>query len=419
MMDKSLAIFIFLLTWKYQVSLLLGLLFLCNVNCFEYKTCDNIKSFAQYDNKPLNLCADECSRRQRCQVFMFRKQRNYCALKEEVNVTSLQDGDPYCVYYTRDEWSPDDIGSCRGQPCDATERCNSKTKTEFECIRSECPSPIQILNAHSLSNVYAIGSTNRYKCSTGTKGRGNPTITCLENATWSITDFKCVLQLPNMVCPTPKVSYVNAELSELTGSGDVGTTLTYTCKNGFRGNGEEQSITCTSSEEWNIDRINCCHDNSTHFLRQQCIAFVDGGIVNSRTEAKDYCTELGGWVTWVYYEWDSTFDTSKTQTILQSTTMTHLHESDWFDKCAAANNFTPDQSLTLQEKIDKIRTEDLSGDGCTWGNNWIEGQPDYIPSEECIFRNMSDTGKRHYDDECSFPSNVGFVCRFSTPKVSN
>ncbi|KAL4228114.1 hypothetical protein ACF0H5_013549 [Mactra antiquata] len=406
------------------MSLLLSLLFLYNVNCFDYKTCDNIKSFVQFENKPLNLCADECSRRQRCKQFMFRKHMNYCALKEEVNVTSLQDGDPYCVYYTHDEWVPDDIGSCRGQPCGLTERCNSKTKTEFKCVKSECPSPAQIQNAHSLSNMHTIGSTNRYKCSTGIKGQGNPTITCLENATWSITDFKCVRETPalvlsDMVCPAPKVSYYNADLTKIKEKANGEIVLTYSCRNGYMKNGNEVTITCKLTGVWTPKHIACCPDNSTHFLRKTCKTPVDGGLVTTEKEAKAYCKDIGGWMTFVHRNEVDVFNKSKTRFLLQLTQIRYLNKNNWYEECAASNGAVADPKDTLREKIDEVLKNNWkSGGSCYWAYSWIAGEPTYGENENCIFRDTNESNEyKQLDGECTFSPNVGFLCELKTPDV--
>lgn len=189
------------------------------------KTCNNMGTFQQILDISLPLCAEECFRRQRCQIFMFRHGMNYCALKDQVNLSSLNENGALCVYHTRDDWSPVFLGSCSEHDCNGTERCKSKTDTEFECVKSECPLPEKIPNAILVSTTHTVGTTNKYKCINGHAGLGNSTITCNEDAKWSVTNFRCTK------CPAPNQTYFNADLTAVKGNGYTpGTELTFTCK---------------------------------------------------------------------------------------------------------------------------------------------------------------------------------------------
>ncbi|KAL4231254.1 calcium ion binding [Mactra antiquata] len=389
---------------------------LCSISyaiCGEYKTCDDVGTFQHFTNFSWRKCSDECARRQRCKIFMFRKKLNYCTLKDSIDVTSFDDTCPICGYFARDENTPDDLGPCRGQPCDETERCNNKTKTEYECLKTECPIPEQIENTKLLSNTFGIGTTNRYKCTNGLVGRGSPSIICLKNGTWSQTDFKCVL--PPMACRELKQHYFNSDRTKVEKLGYTGTVFTYTCKNGYNKLTDKVIVTCQKSGNWSRERITCCHDNSTHSWDEECYAIVNGGLISNKLDAIRYCQYIGGVLAWSSYTAIHTFNVTTTRFVLTSKEKRFI-DKDWnYEECASQNGAVGDLTKTFDQKVQEVREEMWFGFDCDWGYRFLPGQPDGGDEEQCIARDLQNFFK-HLDLPCTFEQkNVGFQCTFSLP----
>ncbi|KAL4220825.1 calcium ion binding [Mactra antiquata] len=392
---------------------------LCSVSCVfceEYKTCDDVGTFQHFTDFSWNKCSDECARRRRCKIFMFRQKMNYCSLKNATDVTSFDKTRPICGYFVRDENIPHDLGPCRGQPCDETERCTSKTKTEYECLKTECHTPKEIENAKLLSNTYSIGTTNRYKCKNGLVGRGSPSIVCLKNGTWSQADFKCVL--PPMACRELKNHYYNSIRTKVEKVGYTGTVFTYTCRNGYNKVIDKVSLTCQKSGNWSSNRIHCCHDNSTKNWDVYCIAIVNGGLISIDQEAYKYCRDIGGVITWASYHAKDLFNETTTRFVLQAKNKSST-DLEWdYGKCASANGAVGDPTKTFDEKVQEIRKNMWFGPDCKWGQRFIPGQPDGGDQEQCLVRDLQ-YFFQHLDLPCTFKQkNVGFICGFGLPSTN-
>ncbi|KAL4229346.1 calcium ion binding [Mactra antiquata] len=341
---------------------------------------------------------------------------NYCSLKDAIDVTAFDKTSPICGYFVRDEHIPHDLGLCRGQPCDETERCNSKTKTEFECLKTECPTQKLIENAKLLSYIYGTGTTNRYKCTNGLVGRGSPSIVCLKNGTWSQTDFKCVL--PPMACPELKQRYFNSIRTKVENLGYTGTVFTYTCENGYNNFIDKIRVTCQKSGHWNRKRIACCHENSTNSWNEHCYTIVNGGLISTKQEAHEYCRYIGGWLSWPSYEARDMYNKTTTRFVLHVMEKSAILQ-DWdYEKCASENGAVGDPSKTFEERVKEIRKEMWFGPDCKWGNRFILGQPDGGDHEQCIARDLQ-SFFQFLDLHCTFEQrNVRFVCVFSIPETS-
>ncbi|KAL4231225.1 Complement component 4 binding protein [Mactra antiquata] len=381
----------------------------------EYKTCDDVGTFQHYIDFSWRKCSDECARRQRCKIFMFRKEMNYCTLKDNIDIKSLDKTCPICAYFERDENIPVDIGPCRGQPCDETERCNSKTKTEYECLKTECLAPKQIESAKLLSNIYSIGSTHRYKCTNGLVGRGSASIVCLNNGTWSKTNFKCML--PPMACPELKPTYTNSILTNVDNIGYIGTVLTYTCRNGYNKHAKKVTVTCQKSGKWSLERSSCCHDNSTVLGDGSCLTVVNGGLISSRQEAINYCKSVGGTLAWASWNYKYLFNKTITRFVLNSNLKSFMDTLLRYDECAAENGDVADYTLTYDEKIAEIREKMWIGSACIWGYRFSPGQPDGGDAEQCLVRDLQQH-YTHWDMPCTFQEkDVGFMCSYHIPKM--
>ncbi|KAL4216594.1 C4b-binding protein alpha [Mactra antiquata] len=388
--------------------------------CAEQRICSDIGTFKHFNVISMTTCAEECYRRRRCKVFMFHNVMNNCELKDDIDIDSLEQREPFCSYYTIKDWPICDIGRCIERPCDLTERCESVTSKIFQCVKSECPRPTEIDNAKVLSNTHSIGSINRYKCKGSLASKGNPKIKCLSNATWSVTDFKCLLDLPpqsKMPCPLLEKHYLNADLINIVGNGAAGTILTYRCRSGYTKNDTQTvQVTCQQSGLWDSDYIRCCHVNSTHYLENGCVAFVEI-IFNTYTVAEDYCLSINGILS-SPMEDQSIYFSESTYVLL------HQKKSwvagNWkYDECARDNGVTVDPDLTFRQKVDEVRYGGLTGKHCWWGHQWVSSEPQE-DKEDCMLRDRFEKFKIH-DYECHYLPRrhpIGFVCGFNTLKIN-
>ncbi|KAL4216541.1 Sushi [Mactra antiquata] len=347
---------------------------------------------------------------------------NNCELKDDIDIDNLEQREPFCSYYTIKDWPICDIGKCIERPCDLTERCESVTSKTFQCVKSECPRPTEIDNAKVLSNTHSIGSINRYKCKGSLASKGNPNIKCLSNATWSVTDFKCLLDLPpqsKMHCPLLEKHYLNADLIDIVGNGTVGTILTYECRNGYTKNDTQTvQVTCQQSGLWDSDYIRCCHVNSTHYLENGCVAINDAllALHTSYTEAEESCKNIEGILI------SSTpecffYVKERTEFLLLHQKKSWVAENWKYDECARDNGVTVDPDLTFRQKVDEVRYGGLTGEHCWWGHQWATKEPEE-DVEDCMLRSIEQDFKIQ-DFQCQYlPETVGFVCGFNTTKLN-
>ncbi|KAL4240051.1 hypothetical protein ACF0H5_000845 [Mactra antiquata] len=385
-------------------------------NGTELKTCDNRFVFKQFYQISLPGCVEECFRRQRCKWLMYRHGMNYCALKDFVNVTELDERQPRCLYISVDQWEVGypDLGPCNNHTCGNDSRCTNTTENDYICEKSECLPPDEIDHAVILSNTHAIGTTNRYRCNPGYDGIGLANITCDSNATWSTTEFVCKIR-----CPNPSKSYFNGDLIYIDGPGFVeGTVLHFECKSGYQKTGLTATSTCQADGRWIPYRVACCHVNSTDFWTWDCIKIIDVGNASSNIEASNHCKNFGG-----HWRW---FGNRMTNRVIASNSDMAVaiepryktqFDKEWnYTACAIANDASVTSAIGLDAGLREARTNGWSGDEC-WGLlGWAPGQPDGGLTENCVYYLLYE--KLFYDAICTFDSSItGFACGFSLPYV--
>ncbi|KAL4240979.1 hypothetical protein ACF0H5_001761 [Mactra antiquata] len=405
---------------------------LCFLLCFKFsdahisipeydtkiKSCDDRGTFKHIIGWTLEKCAEECFRRQRCKWLMYRHGMNYCALKDFVNVTELDERQPRCLYISVDQWEVGypDLGPCNNHTCGNDSRCTNTTENDYICEKSECLPPDEIDHAVILSNTHAIGTTNRYRCNTGYRGVGSASITCDSNATWSTTDFICKLRV---TCPKPSTSYSNGDLTSVDGIGfKPGTVLHFTCRQGYQGTGLTATSTCQEDGAWLPATVGCCNDNSTDYKHWRCHRIVDAEIASDDIEVDTHCKELGGY--WTWFEWEMAQQVlNVTSSYAMTSAIQPLFKSDYitygkYMDCAADNGVIGNVSKDIDARLREAHENNWTGENCWILLDWITGQPDGGDNEDCIFYDFSS----YYDDTCAFGlKQIGFVCAFTLPSL--
>lgn len=136
-----------------------------------------------------------------------------------------------------------------------------------ECVPVECPQPEEILNGIIHVQGLAYLSTTLYTCKPGFELVGNTTTLCGENGQWLGGKPMC----RPIECPEPK-EILNGQFSSV--SFQYGQTITYSCDRGFRLEGPK-SLTCLETGDWDMDAPSC---NAIHCSDPQPIenGFVEG-----------------------------------------------------------------------------------------------------------------------------------------------
>ncbi|EGW02022.1 Sushi, von Willebrand factor type A, EGF and pentraxin domain-containing protein 1 [Cricetulus griseus] len=136
-----------------------------------------------------------------------------------------------------------------------------------ECVPVECPQPEEILNGIIHVQGLAYLSTTLYSCKPGFELVGNTTTLCGENGQWLGGKPMC----KPVECPEPK-EILNGQFSYI--SFQYGQTVTYFCDRGFRLEGPK-ALTCLETGDWDMDAPSC---NAIHCSDPQPIenGFVEG-----------------------------------------------------------------------------------------------------------------------------------------------
>ncbi|KAH3888655.1 sushi, von Willebrand factor type A, EGF and pentraxin domain-containing protein 1-like [Dreissena polymorpha] len=115
----------------------------------------------------------------------------------------------------------------------------------FKC--TPCGETPVVMNANCGSGSHLINSERKYACHTGYIAKGDPHITCLSSASWSVPTFQC------LDCgPVPVVANAYAGL----GSATVGSKATYVCNQGYTMSGQGESV-CLNSGQWSKPTFTC------------------------------------------------------------------------------------------------------------------------------------------------------------------
>ena len=131
----------------------------------------------------------------------------------------------------------------------------------FYCTDKKCPPEQNIDGAFVYSTGQFIGATSHYECSQGYLALGHPEINCLENATWTPTNFTC-----EKLCPAP-MPVENAELLavEFKDNGTLfreGTQLHYSCNFDHYGESNTATNVCIHGGFWSPDGVVCCKNGT-------------------------------------------------------------------------------------------------------------------------------------------------------------
>ncbi|XP_070287020.1 sushi, von Willebrand factor type A, EGF and pentraxin domain-containing protein 1 [Myotis yumanensis] len=118
-----------------------------------------------------------------------------------------------------------------------------------ECVPVECPQPEEILNGIIDVHGLAYLSTALYTCRPGFELVGNTTILCGENGHWLGGKPTC----KPIECPKPK-EILNGQFSHT--NLHAGQTITYSCDLGFRLEGPK-TLTCLETGDWDVDVPSC------------------------------------------------------------------------------------------------------------------------------------------------------------------
>ncbi|KAL3879419.1 hypothetical protein ACJMK2_031717 [Sinanodonta woodiana] len=147
-------------------------------------------------------CAVECQcRRQRCKSFNYKRSALSCQLCEEDSGPEGINLQPKAglIHSNIDTWKNIPIGNCNAITCSWTERCDSSVDDpQKACIKTECQFAVLQPGVRiEPSNETAVRTKARYRCMSDDMERGQFLTTCLEStAEWSKTDFKCVCKSP-------------------------------------------------------------------------------------------------------------------------------------------------------------------------------------------------------------------------------
>ena len=116
---------------------------------------------------------------------------------------------------------------------------------DFQCV--PCGKTPTVTNGICGVGDYTIGSPRVFTCEPGYLAVGNPKITCLADATWSVPDFKCI--------PCGKTPNVE---NGICGGGDykLGSRRIFSCKPGYFAVGNPD-ITCLSDATWSVPNFKC------------------------------------------------------------------------------------------------------------------------------------------------------------------
>ncbi|KAH0517158.1 Sushi, von Willebrand factor type A, EGF and pentraxin domain-containing protein 1 [Microtus ochrogaster] len=118
-----------------------------------------------------------------------------------------------------------------------------------ECVPVECPQPEELLNGIIHVQGLAYLSTTLYTCKPGFELVGNATTLCGENGQWLGGKPVC----KPVECPEPK-EILNGQFSYI--SFQYGQTITYFCDRGFRLEGPK-ALTCLETGDWDMDAPSC------------------------------------------------------------------------------------------------------------------------------------------------------------------
>ncbi|KAM7319810.1 hypothetical protein ACRRTK_021493 [Alexandromys fortis] len=118
-----------------------------------------------------------------------------------------------------------------------------------ECVPVECPQPEELLNGIIHVQGLAYLSTTFYTCKPGFELVGNATTLCGENGQWLGGKPVC----KPVECPEPK-EILNGQFSYI--SFQYGQTITYFCDRGFRLEGPK-ALTCLETGDWDMDAPSC------------------------------------------------------------------------------------------------------------------------------------------------------------------
>ncbi|XP_067667359.1 P-selectin-like [Haliotis asinina] len=123
----------------------------------------------------------------------------------------------------------------------------------LQCTAVDCGMPLALPN-QSLGQVTStnFNSSVIYTCSVGyTLSTGTGESVCQDTAVWSTPTQICQI----VDCKTP-AARSNAT-HDLIVSTTFNTTVTFTCDDGFRNHGDDDSITCQENGQWSSTSLDC------------------------------------------------------------------------------------------------------------------------------------------------------------------
>ncbi|KAK3611938.1 hypothetical protein CHS0354_014013 [Potamilus streckersoni] len=138
--------------------------------------------------------------------------------------------------------------------CKRIEKRRSLRTSEW--VKSVCKSPPTISGTINETSEVEVGQNYTYKCQDGLSMKSglNPTVKCLQDGSWSATNFSCVCKTP------PKKSRTINETVEI----EVGQNYTYRCQNiTFSKGGSNPTITCQDDGNWTSSDLVCVKQNWT------------------------------------------------------------------------------------------------------------------------------------------------------------
>lgn len=142
---------------------------------------------------------------------------------------------------------------------------------DFQCI--PCGETPTIQYGSCGGGDYTIGSVRSLSCNPGYLAVGSPEIRCLDNAQWSRSDFQCI------PCgETPIIPHGTCD------GGDyiIGAQRTFTCDPGYLAVGNPM-ITCDATAQWTVPKFQCIPCGETPTLAHGTCGGGDYTIGAQRT----------------------------------------------------------------------------------------------------------------------------------------
>ena len=225
-----------------------------------FRTCNFDNGFKIYSGASLRDCILDCHLKRSCRDVIYRQSNGICVLTAtDIDYDNLEEGLPVCVYTKPSHWNIKKLGQCTTNSCNERQLCNwNSTQDISNCSPSECPVPSSIGHATFKPVTRSIATKVAYFCDFGYTPRGNASITCLPNGTWTSTDFYCA-----PTCPRP-MTVDNADIVDVSTSDyGNGSVLTISCKTGYINQNPTDITSTCKTDSWSYKIVPCCKPGYT------------------------------------------------------------------------------------------------------------------------------------------------------------